>query len=146
MRPTAARLREEVGERVGVAGTVAAEHGRDLLVRKPLALVQLLDRRRVPVADLALVDLGQDRPRELEATDAVEVVTDRGRGQRPRDLDAPIAGRGLGAGQRGIGRAEIDRAGGDVLDPRAGADAAVLDVVPERRVTRPLRDQGLDER
>src|SRR5205823_6990229 len=86
-------------------------------------------------------DLGKDRPGQLEAVaDSRDVVWDRGRGEGPGDLDAAVAGRGLVGRQRGVARAEVDSAGGDLLDARAAADGAVVDV-GDAVVRRPLGDE-----
>ena len=62
-------------------------------VRNADALVERLDRRIVPVLDLAEIDLREDGPGQPEVgADAVEAIVDRGAGEGPRDLEAAAAG------------------------------------------------------
>ena len=58
--PGGADLRQVVGERVGVTGTVGTEDRGDGQVRQLRLRVQLGDLRVVPVGDLAEVDAGED--------------------------------------------------------------------------------------
>ena len=126
--PRLADVRQVVGEVVARAAAVAAVDRHDLLVRQLDARVDLLDRRVVPVLDRAAVDRGEDRARQLEAVaDAADVVRDRGGRERPRDLDAALAGGGLVGRQRSVARPEVDRAGRDRGDAATAADAAVVD-------------------
>ena len=103
----------------------------DLQIRQGLAPVQLLDRRIVPLADAAVED-------------AVDVVDDRRRRERPRDLHAAFAGGELIGRQRGVARAEVHRPVRDGVDPAAGADRPVGDLDPERGLD--LRRPRGDER
>src|SRR4029453_6712293 len=60
--PLAADSVEVVGEVVGRPRPVAAVDDRDRRVRNALALVESLDRGRIPGLDLAEEDVGEDRP------------------------------------------------------------------------------------
>ena len=58
---------------------------------------------------------------------ALDVVVDRGRAQRPRDLHAALAGGHLVRRQRGVAGPEVDRPGRDRVDAAAAPDSAVGD-------------------
>src|SRR5581483_2877904 len=147
--PRRARGRQEVGEVVGRARVVRAVDDRDLRARQADALVQPLDRRIVPLRDLAYEDLRQGCAVHVQQVlHAGQVVDDGGRGERPRDLNASLAGRELIRRERRVARAEVDRAVRHGGDAGTGADAAVLELVPVRGAERgrPLLDERLHER
>src|SRR5207248_7558385 len=107
---------------------------RDLQVRQGGLRVERLDRRIVPVRDLAHVDLrdhvaGEVQVRVLGKLETGEVVRDRGACERPRDLDAAVARVELIGRERSVGGAEVDGARGYCRDARARANRAVLNRV-----------------
>src|SRR5262249_40011884 len=127
--PVAADRGEVVREVVRGARSVAAVDGRDVGGREVDARVDLRDRRVVPLRDLAEVDVGDDRPGQLQVVrDAGKVVHDRGGRQHPRDLDTALAGRELVGRERRVTRAEVDRARRDRRDAGARPDGAVVDL------------------
>ena len=87
--PRRADLRQVVGEVVGRARVVGSVDRRDRGRRQAHLRVQRLDRRVVPLRDVAEVDVREHRPVmcRLFGTSG-EVVDDRRRRERPRDLDA----------------------------------------------------------
>ena len=88
---------------------------------------------------------GEDVAVELDVVrQPVAVVGDRGRRERPRDLDAALAGGELVGRQRCVARAEVDRAVRDRVDAAARADRPVRHLDAVRRVD--LRDPGRHER
>src|SRR3954471_2773191 len=121
---------QELCEALRRARRVRAVHDGDLRRGDRRAAVERLDRRVVPALDLAQVDVGQRLAVELEAAlDAVEVVGGRDRAQRERHLDrlALLDRRAVVGGQRRIGAGEVGRAGGELRDAGARADALVVD-------------------
>ncbi len=138
-----------IGERVRVAGAIGAVDRDDLRGGQVHARVELGDLRVVPARDLAGEHVGEHRAGELEVVrHALDVVGDAGRGQRPRDLQAALAGGRLRRRQRRVGGAEVHRAAGDLRDPAARADRAVGDRHAVGGVVgrRPLLQQRRDER
>src|SRR6266508_3639448 len=117
---------------------VGAEEDRDRSGRELGARVQLGDRRVVPGLDGALEDLRRGRAVEDELVDAGNVVLDRDRADDRRevqrrvalaallrlvDLDLAVLRLGL---QGRVRTAEVDLAGDELLDTRAGAGRVVV--------------------
>src|SRR6266542_1635224 len=92
--PFLADAAEIVGEVVGGAAAVAAVDDGDVGSRNALALVELPDRRVVPLLDLPEEDVCEHRAFEPDAVRAaVEPVGDRRRREGTRDLEAALARR-----------------------------------------------------
>ena len=143
--PGRADVGEVVGEVVRRPGAVGAVDDGDVLAGQVFARVELLDRRVVPVRDLAEVDLGEHRAAHTQKVAAGRVVVeDRGRCERPRDLQASLARSELIRCQRSVARAEVDGTPGDRRDAGTGTNRAVVEGYPERRIDR--SDPGLHER
>ena len=148
-RPRGADARQVVGQVVRRARVVGPMRDRDRGARQRHAFVQLRDRGIVPRLDLAHEDLRERRTVHVqEVLDAGEVVHDRRRAERPRDLLAALACAELVCSERCVARTEVDRASGDCRDPAAGADGAVLELDAVGRADRrdPLADERSDER
>ncbi len=122
-----------LGEVVRGAGLVRAVESLDLEVGQVDARVQLRDRRVVPLADLAVEDLGDRRGVQDQLVDARDVEADRDRAADHREVDALAAtgahllGGDLFGLQRGVGAGEGDLALGERGDAGAGAAALVVD-------------------
>src|SRR6266545_1459154 len=124
-----ADLGEVVGEVVGRPAAVTAENRRDLLVREMDALVDPLDRRRVPARDLAEVDLRENRAGHLQGIGhAFDVVRNRCPAQGPRDVDATVSLCELLLRERCVARAEVDLPGLDRGDSASASNRVVVDV------------------
>ena len=95
------------------------------------------------------IDVREHQSRHVQVVrDVRQVVDDRRRRERPRDLDAALARVELVGRQRRVRGAEVDLARRDRGDARARADRAVGDLRAglRRVVGRPQRDERRDER
>src|SRR5215212_1962510 len=122
---------EEGREELRRARLIRAVADRDVRVRELDALVLPCDGRVVPLLDRAEVDVGDGRPVELEPLgDPGEVVRDGDRAGHGGDVDRGALLRGrldLVVVHRRVGRAEVDRAGGELGNAAPRADGLVVD-------------------
>ena len=91
-----------------------------------------LDRRVVPLGDLALEDAADGLGREVQLVDAVEVVDDGDGADVDRDLDDVALAALLGLGellvvQVGVRTGDREAAGDELLAAAARADRVVVD-------------------
>src|SRR6266568_4310673 len=123
-----------VGEVEAGAGAVRPVERLDALAGQCDTGVVLGDGRVVPVGDLAGEDLGQCARRQVQVGHARQVVADRDRTGRHRQVDrrAALAARvrlGLvGGRQREVRTGPVDGAGLELGDTGAGTAEAVVDV------------------
>src|SRR5205823_13841331 len=116
---------EVVGEVERRARAVRAMDDGDRRARQVPALVELLDRRGIPLGDLSQIDLRQYRAGHSQVLD-IQVVDRAGRRERPGNLYACGASR-VELRERCIARAEVDLLLGDGGDASRGADPVVVE-------------------
>src|SRR5207247_3519384 len=131
-RPVRAHRRQVVGKDVGRAATVRTVDDADVLVGQTEAAVVSLQRGVIPFFDLAQEDPrnGVRRQLELAVRDTRQVVRQRFRAERARELDHLVTaahGIGFGALERHVTGAKIHRLLRQLLNAGAGAHRLVVD-------------------
>ena len=125
--PLGADLRQVVGENEGRAGTVGPRNHRDVLIGQLNAFVQRGDRGRIPLGDLAKINIGDHRAGEAYTArlDALNIHHRHDTAHDHRELHEAFFFQLLGS-ERRIGRAEIDRLGGNLLDAATRPDRLIV--------------------
>ena len=123
-------LRQVIGEQEGCAGAVGAVHDGDFRIRQIDARIEGGNFRRIPLGDLAEVDVGGDRPGQLHLArgDAVDVDHGDDSAHDGRKLHQAFRLQFV-ALERHVRRAEVDRLCLDLLDAGARADRLVIKAV-----------------
>ena len=128
--PLVIDLGQVVGEDEGGAGTIGATDHADVGSGQRQLGIQVGNRFVIPLGDLAQIDVGQHGAGQLQLTrlDAGQIDHRHNPADHRGELLQAVLFQVFDR-KRHVGSTEIHGLGGDLLDPAAGADRLVVDLV-----------------